>query len=204
MEENQQEGKVSIIHSISDLLGRLKQDIHPSDAYWFRGHLRANWRLLPSLARVEGDLKKESSLMSAFKQRASLLLLSNLPRTEWEWLMIMQHHGVPTRLLDWTESPLMGLYFAVENPDEDEYDGALWVLRPTALNAVSNISPDYPKYIPNFDDNILQNYTPTALASEKVTRMNPIAVIGPRSTPRMQAQLGVFTVIHRDLGCPQF
>ena len=124
------------------------------------------------------------------------MLLTRLPETEWEWLTIMQHHKVPTRLLDWTENPLVALYFAIcEYPKSD---GVLWVLYPRILNNISNIFPDYPKYIPSFEDKELNAYTPQSIRSEKTSKMKPLAVIGPRNTPRMQAQLGVFTVIHRD------
>jgi hypothetical protein len=57
---------------------------------------------------------------------------------------------------------------------------------------------NYPKYIPSFEDDVLNSYTPSNMSSEKISRLKPIAVIGPRNTTRMQAQLGVFTVIHRD------
>ena len=108
----------------------------------------------------------------------------------------MQHYRVPTRLLDWTESPLVALYFAVERCSPN--DGALWMLNPLELNRVSRISPDYDRYVPSFDDDTVSNYLPSVLRAEYTTRRDPIAVIGPRNTSRMQAQLGVFTIIHRD------
>ena len=182
------------ISSIAELLSALGGDL-PSTSLWYRGQSNQDWNLLPSLAREPNGLNRESDLIAKFKQNASLLL-PTIPSNDWEWLTIMQHHRVPTRLLDWTESPLVALYFAVTSSADE--DGALWVLEPTSLNRVSKISPDYDNYIPNFEDQITSSYSPSALRAETMTKLEPIAIIGPRNTPRMQAQLGVFTVIHRE------
>ena len=53
-------------------------------------------------------------LIKRFKQNA-FQFLDLVPKDEWEWIFLMQHYRVPTRLLDWTESPLIGLYFAVSD-----------------------------------------------------------------------------------------
>ena len=183
------------IENLRDLLTQLKEDLSPDTTYWYRGHGKSKWTLLPFLARDPSRLKCEADLIAKFQQNA-VLLLQPLPDSEWAWLTIMQHHGVPTRLLDWTESPLVGLYFAVERHDDEP--GALWVLNPTELNLCANIKRDLASYIPTFEDTELENYKASVLQSETSSHLNPAAVIGRRNTPRMQAQLGVHTVIQRD------
>jgi FRG domain len=107
----------------------------------------------------------------------------------------MQHYGVPTRLLDWTESPLVALYFAIEdrNPKTKKKDGALWVLFPLELNRHSTKAQ---VYIPSFEDEWLGNYSVDQYSKGKDNGILPIAAIATRNNPRIQAQLGVFTVSH--------
>ncbi len=121
-------------------------------------------------------------------------------RTEWDWLFLMQHYGVPTRLLDWTESPLVGLYFAVTDTDTNSGDSALWCVSPVALNSMSGVEPEFELDLPSFDmDEVLDGYLPSRLAKERGSRLQPIAAIASRNSPRLFAQRGVFTISHRDL-----
>jgi hypothetical protein len=184
------------ISSITVLLEYLKKDL-PRDKnhVWYRGQSKVDWPLVPSLGRgKKPSIDNEVYLIKRFRQNATLLV-SNIAYAEWDWLLIMQHHGVKTRLLDWTENPLVGLYFAAtENP---KTDGALWAILPNDLNLHSKLKPQYTLDIPSFDDPILENYSVQSIHREKTSDLDPIAIMAPRNTPRMQVQRGVFTIMHR-------
>jgi len=190
--------KDTTISSVAQLLAALRKQTQPNELVWFRGHARTTWKLVPSLARKASHLAAEVTLIKRFQQNA-LQHVTPRPGSEWEWLFLMQHHRAPTRLLDWTESPLAALFFAVEsNKKDDKYDGAVWCLLPTELNRHANIDYPFSLEIPAFGhDKVLNNYLPSVLASEKSSLMFPVAAIAPRNSPRMAAQLGVFTIMHR-------
>jgi hypothetical protein len=183
------------IKDIPEMIVKLKKYFKLKDAVWYRGHSDKKWKLLPSLSRKKGSVDAELMMIKRFKQNALPFSMSR-PTTEAEWLFLMQHHGVPTRLLDWTESPLIALYFSVcEHPKKD---GALWTLLPTKLNSFANIDYKFSLEIPCFDhDKTLESYLPSVLASERTSNLNPLAAIALRSNPRIYAQLGTFTITHR-------
>ncbi|MEA2823161.1 MAG: hypothetical protein QOJ86_5165 [Bradyrhizobium sp.] len=182
------------VHSIAEFLSLLK--LRRSDQpIWFRGQERKSWDLKPTINRAKGGIFAEPPLITRFKQNA-FSLLEERPTNEWEWLFIMRHHGLPTRLLDWSESPLVGLYFAVDK--QPNQDGVVWHLLPIELNKSAQIHPPHPSEIPGFGDKILDNYLPSRLAGEQQSSLLPAAAIAPRNTRRIQAQFGVFTITHRD------
>lgn len=188
------------ITTIADLLACLEKDHGAYEgSLWFRGQADVTWKLLPGYLRLVAP-PSEGTLLKRFKQSAAMLLDRD-PKDTFDWMFLMQHYGLPTRLLDWSESPLVGLYFAVADPStRDDKDSALWVLRPTELNRHAKIhDANEPYFIPSFDDEELKNYSLESLAQgPKRTRLQPIATIATRNNPRIQAQLGVFTIHHLD------
>ena len=103
----------------------------------------------------------------------------------WRALVVAQHHGVPTRLLDWTSNPLVALFFAVEGEAENGNDSAVHVLKNTSPFTISGLARDdknhdAPRYA--FDDNVG-------------------VVRPPHISPRVIAQGSVFT-IRKDPGEP--
>lgn len=183
------------ITSVAQMLAALKQQRSPKQLIWYRGQAKRNWKLVPSLARQAKHLKAENALIKRFMQNATPHLAVS-PREEWEWMFLMQHHRCNTRLLDWTESPLAALYFAVIEKKHHGTDGAVWCLDPIEINKRANLKFDFEAEIPAFgSDEVLKSYLPSRIEKSTV-RLNPVAIVGPRNTPRMAAQLGTFTINH--------
>jgi len=182
--------------SISAMLTALKTQVKDGQTVWFRGHGLSTWELVPSLARNPAHLLAENAVTKRFMQNATPHLKAAIMR-EWEWMFLMQHHRAPTRLLDWTESPLTAMYFAVSEALHTGNVAAVWCLDPVALNREANLSFDFEQEIPAFgNDKNLESYLPSRVKDDP-TKLQPIAIMGPRNTPRMAAQLGTFTINHR-------
>ncbi|MBT9551309.1 MAG: FRG domain-containing protein [Hydrogenophaga sp.] len=181
------------INSIGELIDKLKPELKQRDPAWFRGHADASWKLLPGYQRYKNP-PPESVLINKFKQNASLLVNTREPH-KFEWLFYMQHYGAPTRLLDWSESPLFGLYFAVTSTPNKQ--GALWLLKPLELNKLATSNTKEAKFIPSFDDQLLDNYSTESIEANNFEGVIPMAAIATRNNTRIQAQLGVFTISHR-------
>ena len=112
----------------------------------FRGQGNAEWEILPSLARLNPKKSPiaytswkdlEDGLLKEFKKFASMHLAVE-PKTKLEWMIQAQHHGLPTRLLDWSTNPLKALYFAVENTSYDSIDGKVFVFAPRMWSTSSD------------------------------------------------------------------
>lgn len=162
----------------------------------YRGHAKADWHLEPSILRfvqttTRSELHEEPTeldeieleLLGQFAKSAPMFL-EQIPTSVWEWLTLAQHHGLPTRLLDWTTNPLVALYFAVA-PFEDDTDCAVWQyhssgndeIKPTTRGPLYSLTPQDGKTMRAF------------------TRRNQIAILRPRHIDqRVRSQDSIFTV----------
>jgi hypothetical protein len=160
---------------------------------WFRGHIDADWKLTPKLYREPFIGADENEIRHEFQSRAPQLIQTRLPTSEWEWYFLMQHYGVPTRLLDWTENALVALYFAVEDRPAT-CDAAVWALDPSWLNRklrrgiVGAMLPDWEEaqpYLPKLE---------AAFEGKKVTATLPAAMEPPHVDRRLAAQASRFVI----------
>ena len=196
-----------IIQQDHDALAKEKPEPHqgPGPGVWYRGLPSSRHTLLPTLHRYKIPVASEADLMNRFKQNAHEFL-DVRPQGEWEWMLLARHHGLPSRLLDWTENPLVGLYFASDTAGQHaRSNGVLWCLSPPDLNRIANPGEESYDVLPMFlEDNdlstsgrFLTNYR-TSLVSRAGDNVPvpPAAALGIRTTKRIQAQLGVFTIHH--------
>src|SRR5262249_44910476 len=106
-------------HSWQEELGRFRSN------YAFRGMSNSSYILQTSLERLGGHFAGlEGHLLRNFRKYAYRNDLTN--DSVWNWLAVGQHHGLPTRLYDWTYSPFVALHFATEDVDQFHEDAAVW------------------------------------------------------------------------------
>jgi hypothetical protein len=180
------------IDSFPKFLEEIEAISKTNDRIWFRGVSNKTHKLAPSIYRNEFNPKLEESFQTKFKSRA-LPFLKNRPVEDyWEWLFIMQHHGVPTRLLDWSSSALVALGFAIIFRNNNEDDAAVWCLNPFKLNEATNVMLTPLDKIPDISTNKTAQTSYQIDASVKSSY--PLAITGPLNNERIAAQKGTFTI----------
>ncbi|KQH83888.1 hypothetical protein AMR76_20790 [Vibrio furnissii] len=219
--------------SLSEYISIATSIVDQVDDVWFRGHASASYRLTPSVLRDSvpltdgrGNQVEDGQIVISeggtvtginpermfyeFKSRA-MPFLDREPKNNFEWMFLMQHYGLPTRLLDWTENALVALFFALESfPKSEEekiYDhtaseeflehdefcphgAAVFVVSPSRLNEIS-IGRSDKIYISEEPDKWESYFDPMNKPSSNYT---PIAIQSSHIDTRIRSQLGHFTL----------
>ncbi|WP_429233550.1 FRG domain-containing protein [Aeromonas salmonicida] len=170
---------------------KIVSEASPDERYYFRGEARDYFDLIPKIGRLTNRSKEQSlifnyhdekSIFERFKNHGRAIA-SDLPSNDWEWLALAQHHGLPTRLLDWTTNPLTALFFAVGNPFGSQD------LRKAKI--------DYPAYKGDaafYWLTIKSNFIDTIQESDPFS-YETVGIVKPSHvTQRIRAQSGVFTI----------
>lgn len=103
---------------------------------WYRGEENASLTLVPSIQRSRERLDAERYITNDFYIRARQILDNPPEKHNYAgWVSLMQHYGLPTRMLDWSQSPLIAVFFATETYRElPGVNACVWVLTPGLLN----------------------------------------------------------------------
>jgi len=154
----------------------------------FRGHRDAEWKLIPGIGRTRVSHSTEKSIYFDYQTMAGPLLSEGI--NPWSLAISMQHHGIPTRLLDWTDSFAVALYFALR--DEGREVPCVWMLDPYELNR--ELSQD-PALFTMKD--IIGDYQTIFIDRDKKLSGSVVAAAPGRHHPRAFSQKSHFT-IHMD------
>lgn len=153
------------------------EEIQSQEDLIFRGQ-RKNWPLLPKIARDDlglrtgGDiLELEFKLIDEFRRIGRSYVDLTRIDDDWDWLAMGQHHGLATRLLDWTTNAFAGIWFAVEKPPLDKKPGFVYIYKPTP-----------------------SDFLDTSKISDPFRVTNTQIVRPPHSNPRITAQSAIFTI----------
>ena len=205
-EDSFEKGSMALLNRVpavrlEDYLALVKYltDNWKSDSVWFRGVSNSDYSLIPSIYRDDAysrwkyETEVANQLFDEFVLKARSFFLQVRQEYEpWEWYHLMQHYGLPTRLLDWTAGSLMGLYFAVRNI-EDTVSPAVWVMDAFWLNSQSAgvetvFYSDVARQAP--EDLIANQY----IRDQDSLPKWPIAIFPPYIDERLRVQRSRFTV----------
>jgi hypothetical protein len=189
------------ISSVSEYVSYI-ETLKDLDDYWFRGV--SNRKYLPTPGLIWRNETDDESALEHYFLLSYKSYVEETNLSEWEIFALMQHHGLPTRLLDWSESALVALFFALISEPKSTTYRAVWVLQPYELNrkTIGNNILYCPSIITDRDLVIdgkktnIDAYLPPNLNPNIHGELpdKPMAIHSTQHLKRVSAQKGCFTV----------
>lgn len=168
---------------------------------WYRGHSRPNYDLIPSLLRdgkpADDVFEREKRLITRFRQRSLPYWPTGYPQNDWEHLFAMQHHGVPTRLLDWSENLFVATHFALNGLSEAGEPPVVWCIDPIGWNRSTPVLTEYGNaiHVLTTTDEESEAYRPD---TTRRRNKSPVSIFGTHNSSRIVAQRGTFMIWGED------
>ncbi len=213
-----------VIQSFCKFVKRMERSYLSPGQIWYRGQVQ-DWPLLPSIARfmewrtayfIENcknnesfmpvyyvnetavSMKKERELLQRFIRESSAWLSTDRPNDFVEWYYLAQHHGVPTRLLDWTCDPLVALWFAVAG--DDDQDGYIYTYDISGskpiIDFVGRVGDIETGYFPIGPEEWEKLVVKAILSGEKYGTTTEVVPIFPRVYNSRQSRQSSFFTLH--------
>lgn len=171
---------------------------------WYRGINRGDHALLPGIMRdgreTDEIFNRERRLLTRFRQRSLPYWPSGYPQNDWEHLFAMQHYGVPTRLLDWSENLFVAAHFALADAaiaDDEALRPVVWCVDPVHWNRSTPVLCEFGDSVQvlTTTDDDADAYRPE---TTKRRNKSPVAMFGTHNSGRIVAQRGTFFVWGED------
>lgn len=192
---------LELIEDVADYLDACKFIHHKWNdvELWYRGVNCSKHKLIPSAYRNtvwDFSTQKGDSLYQEFKRRIHPYVPNAMNLGFFERYQLMQHYGLPTRLLDWTQGYLIALYFAVRESESASIP-SVWIIAPGWLNKTTN-SDDETIYIVDKDtvdkDTGITSIRRYVTDDKSDLPKYPLAILSPHSDARVASQMSCFTI----------
>jgi hypothetical protein len=205
------------IDSINDLITNVKEQLESNKDLFYRGHANLNWDLKPSIYRQKTWIENEHNMFREILIRNPIEFSQT--KSAFEKLTIMQHYGLPTRLLDITKNPLVAMYFVCSDKSQLHMPGEVFVFAPEpriikfydsdTVSILSNLSKverniETNKTKAEFNENyyeglkllhLIKEEKPYFLAEVEPSDFNKTLIVKPiNNNERIKRQLGYFFI----------
>ena len=175
----------------NDVKKSISDELITKTTLWYRGQANCEWSVIPSIQR-DNRLSHEQVLSHSFYHGVRQISAEQIHRESYDkWVSMMQHYGLPTRLLDWSYSPLIALFFALNQYElYQNCDACITIIVPELLNQKQGFDP----FIYPIDSNSAMSMLKSAFIKPNHSTDKILACFSVSNDLRQYAQRSAFTI----------